>query len=121
MTKLALPLFLAAAAALTPQTAPQSESQRVPQFENDDVRVWKTTVLPNAPLTMHRHDHPRVLIALSGGTMKIVEQSGKSETHQWDTGKAYWLPANAPNTLHADVNAGNKPIEVMVVELKKEE
>ncbi len=119
MTKLAPLLFLAAAAALTPQTAEQS--QRVPQFENDDVRVWKTTVLPNAPLTMHRHEHPRVLIALTGGTMKIVEQSGKSETHQWDTGKAYWLPANAPNTLHADVNAGNKPIEVMVVELKKEQ
>jgi predicted component of type VI protein secretion system len=38
----------------------------------------------------------------------------------WDTGKAYWLPANAPNTMHSDVNGGDKPIEVMVVELKKE-
>lgn len=52
--------------------------------------------------------------------MKIVEQSGASQTHVWDTGKAYWLPANAPGTMHADVNAGDQPMEVMVVELKKD-
>ena len=94
-------------------------TQRIVQFENDDVKVWKSIVVPNAPLTMHRHEHGRVIIALKGGTMKIVEQSGASEAHVWDTGKAYWLPANAPGTMHADVNAGNQPIEVMVVELKK--
>ena len=49
-----------------------------------------------------------------------VEQNGPAESHIWETGKAYWLPANPPNTMHADVNAGDKPIEVVVVELKKE-
>jgi hypothetical protein len=96
------------------------QTQRIPQFENDDVKVWKSMVVPNAPLTMHRHEHGRVIIALQGGTMKIVEQTGSSEQHVWETGKAYWLPANAPNTMHADVNAGNQPIEVMVVEMKKD-
>jgi beta-alanine degradation protein BauB len=95
-------------------------TQRFVQFENDNVKVWKSVVVPNAPLTMHRHEHGRVIIALKGGTMKIVEQSGASEAHVWETGKAYWLPANAPNTMHADVNAGDQPIEVMVVELKKD-
>ena len=52
--------------------------------------------------------------------MKIVEQGGPAEQHVWETGKAYWLPANPPNTMHADVNAGDKPIEVMVVELEHE-
>ncbi len=98
----------------------EAQTQRFPQFENEDVTVWRSLVLPNSPLTMHRHDHPRVIIALSGGTMKIVEQSGASEQHVWETRKAYWLPANPPNTMHADVNAGDKPIEVMVVELKHE-
>ena len=104
------------------QSAAQSaaQTQRVAQFENEDVKVWKSLVLPNQPLTMHRHDHPRVIVALKGGTMKIVEQDGASETHVWETGKAYWLAANAPNTKHADVNAGAEPIEVMVVELEKE-
>jgi quercetin dioxygenase-like cupin family protein len=100
------------------QTA--GKTQRIPQFDNEDVKVWKSIVLPNAPLTMHRHDHPRIIIALSGGTMKIVDQGGSEEKHVWETGKAYWLPANPPNTMHADVNAGDKPIEVMVVELEKE-
>jgi beta-alanine degradation protein BauB len=111
-------ILLIAANIVTPQ--PTGVTQRVAQFENDDVKVWKSIVYPNAPLSMHRHDHPRVLIAMVGGTMKIVEQSGASEAHKWDTGKAYWLPANPPNQQHADVNAGDKPMEVMVVELKHE-
>jgi beta-alanine degradation protein BauB len=93
---------------------------RIMQFENDDVKVWKSIVVPNAPLAMHRHEHGRVIIALRGGTMKIVEQSGANEVHVWKTGGAYWLPANAPGTMHADVNAGDQPMEVMVVELKKD-
>ena len=103
-------------AVLTPQT---TQTQRIAQFENEDVKVWKSIILPNAPLAMHRHEHPRVIIALVGGTLKIAEQSGPTETHLWESGKAYWLPANPTGTLHADVNAGDKPIEVIVVELKK--
>jgi len=97
-----------------------SHTQRYPQFENDDVKVWRSVIQPNAPLAMHRHDHPRVIIALSGGTMNIVEQGGATGKHVWESGKAYWLPANPPNTMHADVNAGDKPIEVVVVELEHE-
>ena len=98
----------------------ERRTERIAQFENGDVKVWKPVVLPNAPLTMHRHEHPRVIIALRGGTMKIVEQNGPAEPHVWETGKAYWLPANPPNTMHADVNASDQPIEVMVVELEHE-
>jgi quercetin dioxygenase-like cupin family protein len=96
-----------------------SQVQRTPQFENQDVAVWKTVVPPNAPLTMHTHDHPRVIIALSGGTMKVVYEDGTSEIHQWETGKAYWLSAEEGQKRHADANQGSQPIEVMVVELKK--
>jgi beta-alanine degradation protein BauB len=95
-----------------------TSTQRVPQFENSHVKVWKSTIAPNVPLPLHRHDHGRVIIALQGGTMKIVDQSGTSETQVWETGKAYWLPANPPDTMHRDVNAGDKPIEVVVVEIK---
>jgi beta-alanine degradation protein BauB len=113
---------LMAAIVLTPVrilTSQQpGDTQRTPQFENDDVKVWKTVVMPNAPLTMHTHDHPRVIVALSGGTMKVVNEDGASEVHRWDTGKAYWLSLEEGKKRHADVNQGDKPIEVMVVELK---
>jgi len=94
---------------------------REPQFENGAVKVWKSIILPNAPLPLHRHEHPRVIVALRGGTIEIREESGKSEVQRWQTGKAYWLPANLPGTRHQDVNVGNEPIEVMVVELQKEQ
>jgi len=95
-----------------------SKTAREPQFENTEVKVWKSVVLPNDPLPLHRHEHPRVIIALAGGTMKILQDSGQSEIHQWQTGKAYWLPSNPPGTLHQDINIGEKPIEVIVVELQ---
>jgi hypothetical protein len=118
--RMGVALLLLGAFAVMGSEKSANQTQRFPQFENDEVKVWKSVVMPNAPLTMHRHDHPRVIIALSGGTMKIVDQQGAAEAHVWETGKAYWLPANPPDTMHADVNAGDKPIEVMVVELEKE-
>src|SRR5271154_5125705 len=92
-------LFLIPFRTMTPQQAAQS--QRFPQFENEEVSVWKTIVTPNAPLTMHTHQHPRVIIALSGGTMKVVNEDGTSEMHPWETGKAYWLPASDGLKRHA--------------------
>jgi hypothetical protein len=92
----------------------------VPQLENDAVKVWKSVVLPKQPLSLHRHDHPRVIVALTSGTMDLVDQSGTIDRHVWEAGKAYWLPAMPSGALHSDVNPGDKPIEVMVVELEKE-
>jgi beta-alanine degradation protein BauB len=97
-----------------------AQTGREPQFENGAVKVWKSLILPHNPLPWHRHEHPRVIIALRGGTMELLEESGKSEVQEWQTGKAYWLGANPPGTRHQDINVGDKPIEVMVVELVKE-
>ncbi|WP_156256191.1 cupin domain-containing protein [Sandarakinorhabdus oryzae] len=96
----------------------QGQTGRTPQFANDEVKVWRSVIGVGNPLPLHRHDHPRVLIALKGGTMDIREETGQSDVQKWETGKAYWLPSN-PKTLHQDVNVGNEPIEVMVVELQK--
>ncbi|MBS1873351.1 MAG: hypothetical protein JSU00_09050 [Acidobacteria bacterium] len=106
---------------LTPQQHPPATGgvQRTLQFENEEVAVWKSVVPPNTPLTMHTHQHPRVIIALVGGAMRIVNEDGTSESHAWDTGKAYWLAASEGVKRHADQNTGTQPVEVMVVELKK--
>jgi quercetin dioxygenase-like cupin family protein len=93
-------------------------SGRFPLFENNQIKVWKSVIQPGAPLAMHRHDHPRVLIILAGGTIDLVQQNGPTERHIWETGKAYWFEPTPPNTMHADVNAGSKPIELIAVELE---
>ena len=99
--------------------AQQSTPQRTPQFENEDVAVWKTVVPPKLPLAMHTHQHPRVIIPLTSGTMRIAFEDGSFETHVFETGKAYWLSSAEGKKRHADVNISDKPIEVMVVELEK--
>lgn len=96
------------------------QTHREDQFQNEDVKVWRTSVLPHQPLAMHRHDHPRVLIALTDGTMDIVDSAGIHDVHVWKQNHAYWLPAMPPGAMHSDVNVGPDPLEVLVVELEKE-
>ena len=98
----------------------ESQTRRVPQFENEHVTVWKSIILPDQPLRMHRHEHARALIALTDGNLDIVQNSGERETVHWQAGNAYWLTHDEPGTLHADVNNSGQPIEVIVVELKND-
>lgn len=108
---------LALSAGGATSTDPSAVTGRVPQFENESVRVWRTTIAPGQPLSPHRHESGRVIVALAGGTLKVVKESGESKALTWETGKAYWLPADPPGERHGDLNEGSAPIEVMVVEL----
>ena len=97
-----------------------SGTRREPQFENEHVKVWKSIIMPNQPLSLHRHDHGRTIVALKGGTLDVVD--GKGETKQrmtWESGKAYWLGVDPPKEEHGDLNRGKEPMEVIVVEMKK--
>ncbi len=67
---------------------------------------------------MHRHDNPRAIIVLEGGTLRVVNDAGETHDMTWETGSAYWLEADPPGELHGDVNEGPEPIEVIVVQLK---
>lgn len=93
-------------------------THRVFQFENEHVRVWKTVIMPHQPLKMHRHDCPRVVVGLKGGSLTKIEETGEISDLVFDTGKAYWLNEDPPNTLHGDINESDEPIEVMVIEIK---
>ena len=96
----------------------QQVTQRVPQFENEHVEVWKSIIMPNQPLSMHRHDNPRAIIALRGGTLTVTSDAGARKDMTWETGSAYWLEADPPGEMHGDVNEGTEPVEVIVVQLK---
>ena len=96
-------------------------SRREPQFENSEVMVWKSIVMPKQPLSLHRHDHGRALISLNGGTLNVVDGNGKViDVYKLEAGKAMWLDADKPGTQHADVNPGKTDVEVVVVQLKND-
>ena len=116
---LLLVLIVAAVSSVATLAMQERVTRREPQFENDRVKVWKSIILPNQPLTMHRHEHGRALIALTGGSVKVVDETGNAvDTYVWEAGKAYWLDADPPGKVHGDLNEGPGTIEVIVVELK---
>ncbi len=113
-------LLLAGAVVMAVQDQPNSGTRREPQFENGEVKVWKSIIMPNQPLALHRHDHGRTIIALKGGTLDVVDGSGKTiKKMEWETGKAYWLGVDPPGEQHGDLNKGTTPIEVIVVEMRQ--
>jgi quercetin dioxygenase-like cupin family protein len=115
-------LALAGTFAVGVVTGQQTGTRREPQFENSEVRVWKSIILPNQPLALHRHDHGRTIVALEGGTLDVVDANGSTvQKMNWESGKAYWLDADPPNTQHGDLNKGKEPMEVIVVELKNDQ
>lgn len=111
--------LLAGAVVAAVQDQPSSGTRREPQFDNSHVRVWKSIIMPNQPLALHRHDHGRTIVALRGGTLDVVDGSGKTlKQMTWETGKAYWLDVDPPGQEHGDLNKGTTPIEVMVIEMR---
>jgi len=111
--------FFAGAGAMWAQQQ-ATVTRREPQFENAQVRAWKSIIAPNQPLSQHRHENGRALIALTDGQLKVVDPTGKvTNTYNWERGKAYWLDADPPGETHADVNETGRTIEVIVVELQK--
>jgi hypothetical protein len=117
---LALTIFAAGAATGAVLQQQASGTRREPQFENEHVRVWKSIILPNQPLTTHRHEHGRTIVALKGGTLDVVDPKGTTKTKMtWESGKAYWLDVDPSGEEHGDLNKGKDPIEVIVVEMRK--
>jgi hypothetical protein len=111
--------ILAAGTAAAGFQAQVATSRREPQFANARAESWKSTILPNQPLSLHRHDHGRAIIALTDGTLDLVNGQGETmKKYTWEAGKAYWLDADPPGQMHADLNRGTRPIEVIVVEMK---
>lgn len=95
-----------------------ADSKKELQFENDKVKVWKTTIPPNDNLKMHRHDNARVIVGLKGGKLHRIEQTGQRSDLVFETGKAYWLEKDPIGQLHGDVNVSPEVVEVMVIEFK---
>lgn len=95
-------------------------TQRISQFENDRVNVWQTIIYPSTKqaLTMHRHEHDRVLVALNHGLLKITNDTGEVHYLKLIKNQSYYLTKDKPQELHTDENISHHPIKVVVIELK---
>ncbi len=83
-------------------------------IENDQVRVLKATYAPGEKSAMHSHPNT-VAVFLTDGKGKFNYPDGKSEDVTMKAGTASWHDA----VVHLPENTGDKPFEVIVVELKK--
>jgi len=82
-------------------------------FENDRVRVLRIHYAPGDKSPMHQHPDS-VAVFLNDQRAKFTYPDGKSEETSAKAGEAKWTPAGA----HEPENVGDKPLEVVLVELK---
>lgn len=83
------------------------------EFENDQVRVLRITYGPHEKSVMH--DHPaNVAVFLTDGHAQFTLHDGKTVDAPIKAGTTQWDPGGQ----HLPENVGDKPFELVVVELK---
>jgi len=83
------------------------------EFENAKVRVMHATYGPHEKSVMHSHPDV-VAVFLTDGKVRFTFPDGKTQDADAKAGTAMWTPA----MTHLPENVGDKPFEVMVIELK---
>lgn len=115
-------LLLMLSCSILMATMPHAETQtkRTMQFTNNEVSVWETIIYPSSKqvLSMHRHEHDRVLVAFDDGLLKITNDKGQVHYLKLAKNKSYYLSKDVPNELHTDENMTSHPIRLLVMELK---
>ena len=83
------------------------------EFENENVRVLRISYGPGEKSVMH---HPNaVAVYLTDGMTHMTTPDGKSQDMPTKAGGTTWTAAGS----HLPQNVGNKPFELILVELKK--
>src|SRR6266849_193499 len=83
------------------------------EFENDQVRVLRITYGPHEKSVMHRHP-ANVAVFLTDGSVKFTLPDGKTISSDFKAGVAQYDGGGK----HLPENVGDKPFELILVELK---
>jgi len=83
------------------------------EFENDQVRVLRITYAPGEKGVMHSHPEGMVVF-LTDAKGKFTFPDGKTEKRDFKKGFFSWVPA----TTHQGENVGDKPFELIQIEMK---
>ena len=84
------------------------------EFENDQVRVLRINFGPHEKSVMHEHP-PNVAVFLTDGHGRFTLPDGKTQDADFKVGAVQW----DAGSKHLPENLGDKPFELVVVELKK--
>ena len=84
------------------------------ELENANVRVLRISYGTGEKSVMHTHPNS-VAVFLTDGTIRMTTPDGKSQDVPVKSGGTQWEPAGS----HLPQNIGNKPLELVLVELKK--
>ena len=106
-------LILAVPTALAQDPVKVDSQHYKVEFENDQVRVLRIKVGPKEKSVMHQHPNA-VAIFITDLDGKFTFADGKSEAVASKAGDTLWTPA----IVHLPENAGDKPFELILVELK---
>lgn len=83
------------------------------EFENDQVRVLRITYGPGEKSVMHEHPDA-FAVFLTDVQGKFTFPDGKTQENTPTAGMTMWTPAGK----HLPENTGDKPFELILVELK---
>jgi quercetin dioxygenase-like cupin family protein len=83
--------------------------------ENPSARVYKWNLAPGGATTVHVHEHPYILVAVTSSRLKTTAPDGTSAIEVVKAGDYRWVTAKGPHTL---ANAGSADGQIVEIELK---
>jgi quercetin dioxygenase-like cupin family protein len=83
------------------------------EFENDQVRVLRITYAPGEKSVMHSHPDA-VAVFLTDINGKFTLPDGTTQDNKSKAGNTLWTPEGK----HLPENTGDKPFELILVEIK---
>jgi len=122
---LLVPAFFVAGVVATPATAQEKMAKKMekatalkkgtikPIVDNEKVKAWEVTYKPGEGSEMSERA-PRLVHALSGGTMRRTMPDGKTKDVVWKAGDTRWLAQEN----FANKNAGKTVVRLLVVQPK---
>ena len=110
---LAAAVFLSAGLALAQDPVKVDAKHYKVEIDNAQVRVLRIHYGPHEKSVMHAHP-ASVAVFLTDGRAKFTFPDGKTEEPSFKAGDALWNSA----TTHLPENLGDKPFELILVELK---
>ena len=106
-------LCLAAATAWAQDPVKVDTKHYKVEVENAQVRVLRINYGPKEKSVMHSHP-ASVAVFLVDGRAKFTFPDGNSQVREMKAGQAMW----SPGETHLPENIGDKPFELILVELK---